>query len=574
MAFDGLTVCRLADELNKKLSDGRVEKVVQPEKDEINLVIRAKGENHRLLISAGSFAPRVHLTGTVKENPAVPPLFCMLLRKHIAGGRVVGFDQPDFERVLVMRIESRDEMGDLSIKSLYMEIMGRTSNIVLVDAGGKILGCAKNVDISMSEVRQVLTGLTYTLPPSQNKINPLLADKEQIFTAIDRAIPADKAVLEGFTGISPLIAREIAHSYFFDSTQDLSMLDYNQKSAFADHIYNWFKRFDNGDEGGWILTDTQKKKTADFAPVDITQYGDYMAKERFDSVSQMIDAFYYQKDLNERAAQRKSNLSKFVNNNIARCQKKLSVLQRELQQAQGKEKYKICGDVLTANLYQLNEGETNVTLDNFYDGTQIQIELLPELTPSQNAQRYYNLYNKSKTAELRCAEQLELCRSELEYFESVLSLLEINNTEKELIEIREELAAAGYMVRRSVKGKKQPKKTESKPLHFVTSEGIDVYVGKNNLQNDKLTMKTARNSDIWFHVKNYPGSHTILAAAGKEYTDASILEAAVIAAKHSKASSSSQVPVDYTFIKNVKKPNGAKPGFVIYDNYNTVYVTP
>ncbi len=574
MAFDGLTVCRLADELNKKLSDGRIEKVLQPEKDEINLVIRARGENHRLLISAVSFAPRVHLTQTVKENPAVPPLFCMLLRKHIAGGRVIAFEQPDFERILIMRIESRDEMGDLSVKSLYMELMGRCSNIVLADSGDKILGCAKNVDISVSSVRQVLTGLTYSFPPSQNKINPLTASKDRIFSAIDRPVPADKAVLDGFTGISPLIAREIAHSYFFDSTKDLSMLDHNQKAGFAEHIYSCFKEFGSGGEGGWILTDTHKKKTADFSPIDIHQYGDYMQKEYFESLSQVIDTFYYQKDLNERAAQRKSSLTKFVNNNISRCRKKLALLQRDLQQAKGKEKYKVCADVLTANIYRLQEGQSSAVLDNFYDNSQIEIELQPELSPAANAQRYYNLYNKSKNAEIHCVEQIEICQKELEYFESVLSLLDINNTEKDLMEIREELIAAGYMMRRSSKGKKQPKKAEFKPLHFVTSEGIDVYVGKNNLQNDKLTMKTARNSDIWFHVKNYPGSHTILAAAGKEYTETSILEAAVIAARHSKASASSQVPVDYTFIKNVKKPSGAKPGFVIYDNYKTLYVKP
>ncbi|MDD4688190.1 MAG: NFACT RNA binding domain-containing protein [Eubacteriales bacterium] len=574
MAFDGLTVCRLADELNKKLFEGRIEKVLQPEKDEVNLVIRAKGENHRLLISAGSFAPRAHLTSSVKENPAVPPLFCMLLRKHIAGGRVVSFEQPDFERILIMRVASRDELGDMSIKSLYMELMGRCSNIVLVDAGGKILGCAKNIDISVSSVRQVLTGLTYTLPPSQNKINPLLAIREEIFNAVDKVLPADKAVLEGFTGISPLIAREIAYTFFGDATQDLSMIDYTRKSAFAEHIYSWFRSFTEDNDGGWILTDTHKRKTADFAPVDICQYGDYMEKEHYDSISNVIDTYYYQKDLTERANQRKSNLTKFVNNNIARCQKKLAVLQRELSQAQGKEKYKICGDILTANLYQLKEGQKSVVLFNYYDNNDISIDLLQELSPSANAQRYYNLYNKYKTAEIRCEEQLGLCQGELEYFESVLSLLEINDTEKELMEIRDELVSAGYMVGNKSKGKKQPKKAESKPLHFTTSEGLDVYVGKNNLQNDKLTMKTAHNSDIWFHVKNYPGSHTILAAAGREYTDASIMEAAVIAARHSKASSSSKVPVDYTFIRNIKKPNGAKPGFVIYETYNTVYVTP
>lgn len=574
MAFDGLTVCRLAEELNKKLSDGRIEKVLQPEKDEINLVIRAKGENHRLLISCVSFAPRVHLTKTVKENPSSPPLFCMLLRKHITGGRVVGFRQPDFERILIMDIESRDEMGDLSVKSLYMELMGRYSNIVLVDAGGKILGCAKNIDISVSSLRQVLIGLTYTFPPSQNKINPLTACEEDIFKAVDRPVRADKAVLDGFTGISPLIAREIAYSFFLDSEKDLSLLNCSEKSAFAQHIHSRFKEFAGGGEGGWILTDTHKNKMADFSPIDIHQYGSYMQKEYYGSISQVIDSFYYQKDLKERAAQRKSNLTKFVNNNISRCRKKLAVLKRELQQANGKEKYKVMADILTANLYLIKDGESWVELDNFYDNSRIKIELLPELSPSANAQRYYSMYNKSKTAQIHCAEQIDKCENELEYFESVLNLLDINDSEKDLIEIREELIAAGYMVRRSAKGKKAAKKTESKPLHFVTGEGIDVYVGKNNLQNDKLTMKTARNSDIWFHVKDYPGSHTILAAAGRQYTEASIMEAAVIAARHSKASASSQVPVDYTFVKNVKKPSGAKPGFVIYDNYKTIYVKP
>lgn len=574
MAFDGITICALTYELNEKLTDGRIDKVLQPEKDEVILLIRAGGQNHRLLISASSFAPRVHLTEIIKENPETPPLFCMLLRKHISGGRVVRFYQPEFERILVMEIESRDEMGDLSIKSLYIEIMGRHSNLILSDAAGKILGCIKNVDISVSSLRQVLIGLTYHLPPSQNKQNPITTTKDDIFTTIDHPLPADKVILEGFTGISPLISRELAHLGLGDTSADLSRLDYHKKQEFAVFLFNSFANWKTNQFTSILLTDSEKKKLFDFSPLPITQYSSKMEISEYESLSHAIDNFFMVRDQQARAAQRSADLQKFVSNNIARCQKKLSLLGQELSDTKNKEKYKIKGDILIANLYQIKDRMENITLNNYYTNEPITITLKPNLSPSQNAQRYYHLYSKAKTAEIRLKEQIMLCEEELEYLESVQNTLDICITEKELNEIRDELVLSSYMVRKAVKGKIRKSPPASEPLHFTTSDGFDVYVGKNNLQNDRLTMKTAKANDLWFHVKDWPGSHTILAAKGNPFSENAILQAAQIAARHSKAKNSSNVPIDYTQIKNVKKPSGAKPGFVIYDHYKTIYVSP
>lgn len=578
MAFDAIAVRAACKEFSEKLTDARVNQVYQPERDELALVVRTKTENLRVLLSASSANPRAHFTVHTKENPKSAPMFCMLLRKHLSGGRIVRVQQQGFERAIDFQIESYTELGDLTVKHLIIEIMGRHSNIILTDDNAKILDAIKHIDFTVSAVRQILPGMRYEGPPPQEKLNPLTATAEEIMAAIEASEEktVDKLILNAFEGISPLVARELCYNVFDCTDFKTSDLSEGLKTRLFNRLSDVFAQVRGGEFSPCLISD-EAKKPIEFCALPIKQYGSAAQVEYFDSMSAVIDGYYYIRDSAERQKQKSAALLKIITNNISRCAKKIMLLEKTFADAQNMDQYKLYGDLITANLYQIQNGDKVARVQNYYEESmpEIAIPLDSSLTPQKNAQRYYKKYNKAKTALIEADKQLTIARDELAYLESVEQNCHMATNEAELNEIRAELAENGYIIRvQKKKGKAETHKL-SDPLHFVSSDGFDIYCGKNNLQNDYLTLRFANNSDLWFHTKNFPGSHTIIKlGVDKDVPESTLREAAIIAATYSSARNSSQVPVDYTQIKNVKKPSGAKPGMVIYDVYNTVYVMP
>lgn len=575
MAFDAVTVRCITEELCEKLVNGRIDKIHQPEKDEITINIRTLTDSYKLVLSASSAHPRVHFTEVSKKNPITAPMFCMLLRKHIGSGKITAIEQVGFERIIRFSIESYDELGDLTTKYLIAEIMGRHSNIILTNCDMKIIDCIKHIDFTISSVRQLLPGLTYTAPPEQDKTDLIrIADSVKI----DFSSPvqsADKAILSSIAGISPLTAREIVYKAFGRTDVKNGELTDSGKNKILYETVRIAKDVNSNNFSPCMIINSTGGKLMEFSAIPITQYESLAEVRSFDNISVLLDTFYSTRDMHERMRQKGADLVKLLSNNIERVSKKLVILNKTIADAENKDKHKIYGDLLMANLYALEQGQKSAEVQNYYEENApiVKIPLDPQLTPSQNAQKYYKKYNKAKTAEVEAAKQIESAKSDLEYLESTLTEVEIADTEADLNAIRAELIAEGYMNRR-VNPKKQ-KQSASKPMHFVSSDGFDIYVGKSNNQNDYLTTKFANSSDLWFHTKNIHGSHTVIKLGlDKDVPKRTITEAAQLAAYYSKGRDSSQVPVDFTQIKNVKKPNGAKPGMVIYDSYNTIYVTP
>lgn len=574
MALDAVAVRCLANELNACIANGRIDKIHQPEKDEIVIHIRTFTDNYKLVLSASSAHPRIHFTEKTKKNPLTAPMFCMLLRKHIGSGKITSVEQAGFERIVKISVESYNELGDLTVKYLIIEIMGRHSNIILTDSEMKILDSIKHIDFTVSSVRQVLPGLLYCAPPPQHKTDLIDVTSE---TALDFSLPvrADKVILSAVAGISPLTAREVVYRGIGRADIMAQELNTNKIAAVKSELIKLSKAVSDNSFYPCMIVEKATGKAIDFSAVKIEQYEDIAEVKTFSSLNEVLDAFFSARDSRERMRQKSADLTKLLNNNIERISKKLVILERTLSDAENKDKHKIYGDLITANIYKIQDGMKEVEVENYYESSLpiVKIALDPQLSPSQNAQRYYKKYNKAKTAETEAAKQLVSARADLEYLESSLASLDNCETASDLNAIRAELIAEGYL-NRKVNPKKQ-KQTASKPMHFVSSDGFDIYVGKNNTQNDYLTLKFANSSDIWFHTKNIHGSHTVIKLGlDKDVPNSTIREAAELAAYYSKARESSQVPVDYTQIKNVKKPNGAKPGMVIYDHYNTIYVTP
>ncbi len=575
MAFDAVTVRCLTQELCEKLINGRIDKIHQPEKDEITINIRTLESSYKLVLSASSAHPRVHFTSTSKKNPITAPMFCMLLRKHLGSGKITAIEQVGFERIIRFSIESYDELGDLTTKYLIAEIMGRHSNIILTTQDMKIIDCIKHIDFTISSVRQLLPGLDYVSPPPQDKTD-LINIEETV--QIDFSSPVqtvDKAILSSIAGISPLTAREVVYRAFGRTDIKNTELTDSGRNKILYEVVRLAKAVKAGDFEPCMIINSASGKLMDFSPTPIKQYESMAEIRYFDSVSELLDTFYKTRDMHERMRQKSADLVKLLSNNIERVSKKLVILNKTLSDSENKDKYKIYGDLLMANLYNMEQGQKNIEVQNYYEENApiIKINLDPQLTPSQNAQKYYKKYNKAKTAEVEAAKQIKNAESDLEYLESTLAAVETADNESDLNAIRAELIAEGYL-KRKVNQKRQ-KQAASKPMHFVSSDGFDIYVGKSNMQNDYLTLKFANSSDLWFHTKNIHGSHTVIKLGiDKDVPKSTIIEAAQIAAYYSKGRDSSQVPVDFTQIKNVRKPNGAKPGMVIYDNYNTIYVTP
>lgn len=575
MAFDAAAVRALTAELSEKLTGGRIDKIYQPERDEITIGVRTYDAAYKLVLSASSAHPRAHLTCGSKKNPQTAPLFCMLLRKHIGSGKITSITQDGFERVIRISVESYDEMGDLTTKYLITEIMGRHSNIILTDCDMRIIDCIKHVDFTVSSVRQLLPGLYYESVPPQDKIQ--LTDIKET-AEIDFSAPVktcDRAILDAVAGISPMTAREIVYRAFKRTDVKCSELTDSGKNKLRYELWRLAKKVNDGDFEPCMLVSAKTGALMDFSVIPIEQYESVARVIPYDNVSALLDDFYTTRDMHERMRQKSADLKKLLTNNIERVSKKISILTKTIKSSEDRDKYKIYGDLIMANLYAIEQGQTSCEVTNYYDESAptVAITLDPAFSPSENAQKYYKKYNKAKTAGIEAAKQIESARFDLEYLESTLSSVENAESDSDLSAIRHELIAEGYIPRRQII--KKQKQQKQSPMHFISRDGFDIYVGKNNTQNDYLTLKFANSSDLWFHTKKIHGSHAIIKLGiDKEVPDTTIREAAEIAAYYSKARASSQVPVDYTTVKNVKKPNGAKPGMVIYDSYNTIYVTP
>ncbi|MDP4180193.1 MAG: NFACT RNA binding domain-containing protein [Bacillota bacterium] len=575
MPFDGVVVKCVVNELSDILTGSRVEKIFQPESDEIIINIRAKGQNYKLLLSASANYPRIHFTDSSKENPAIPPVFCMLLRKHLSGGRITGIEFHDFERIITINIESVNELGDLTNKNLIIEIMGRHSNIILTNSDGRILDSIKHVDNEVSRVREVMPGRQYIMPPAQDKYNPETLDLESFINeaSCECQTSAEKYLLNKIKGFSPLLCREISFLSGVDDRTSFINIPQGKKESFKNALEYTIKAIASNNFKPCIIFESDDfYRPIDFHCLNIEQYK-YV--KHYELMNNTLDEFYKEKDSVERSKQKKSDVLKILNNNLDRCHKKLSLQQEKLREVSDRDKLKLFGELITANIYSIPKSAKSVSLLNYYsdDNDYIDIKLDPDFTPQQNAQRYFKQYSKSKSAFFSTTKQLEETSKEIEYLEGVLQLLDNCSSLQEINEVRQELSNEGYLSKRK-NNNSNKKEKPSAPLHFRSSDGFDIFVGKNNKQNDLLTLKQSTSFDIWLHTKNIPGSHVIIKNSQKAVPDNTLLEASIIAAYHSKAKSSANVPIDYTAVKNVKKLPGAKPGMVNYENYKTIIVTP
>lgn len=568
MALDGVFLHSLLNNLKEILMDSKIDKINQPEKDELIITIRKNRKNHKLLISASSKFPRIHFTNIVKENPLKAPMFLMVMRKYLIGGKIINVTQKDCDRIVIINIEASDEMGFNSTYSLIIEIMGRHSNITLVrDRDNKVMESIKHITPDINSYRVLYPGVNYIYPPDSHKLNPLDFTKDDLDNFINKNnIIFDNAFFfKTFTGISKILSEELFKEYSDIAISNLNTTD----------IYNFMNNFSHtlsSNKTFYIYSD-KNGIYKDFYCYNLKNIFNNYNHIIFDSPSDMLDNFFSMKDKQERLASRSTDLQKLIHTNIERCNKKSRILNDNIEEGAKKEIYKIKGDLLTSYIYTLKPGDKEVSLLNFYSEEEeyLKIALDPYKSPSENIQKYYKKYNKLKKSEEWALEQLEKNEEELTYLNSVLTNIQNVDSYDEIDAIKSELMETGYIkFKASKKGTKKNK--ENKPLHFITSKGFDIYVGKNNIQNDYLSLKFAHKNDIWLHTKEIPGSHVII--KGFNVDDETLSEAAIIAAHYSKGKNNSKVAVDYTEIKNLRKPNGAKPGMVIYYTNKTIYVDP
>ena len=559
MPLDAIYLSALTAELKDKLVGGRIDKVQQPERDMLLLSLRAKGENLRLLLAAGTGNARVHLTESSFENPAAPPMFCMLLRKHLVGARITAIYHPDYERLLIIELEGHDEMGFASQKKLVAEMIGRSANVILVDGEGRIVDCMRRMDFGGDAQRRMLPGMIYRLPPKQEK-PPLLetdsAQRKTMIAGADRQQSLDKWLLNSFAGLSPLVCRELAHRCggSYDTLPEL--LD-----AFADSVQA-------GDLRPTILYEEGKPRDFSFMP--ISQYGPSVSCREEESFSKLLDSFYSQRDRAEQQRRRSHQLFKTVRTIRDRIQRKLASQTEELRRTEDRDEVRKTAELVTANIYRIKKGDRTLECVDYYDPEcpVIRIALDPLKTPQQNAAALFKEYNKLKAARAHLTGLIEDGERQLDYLNSVLELLSLSETEKDISDIRRELIATGYL--RKQGGSKADRSKGQAPWRFVTDDGFEVLAGRSNVQNDELTTKTGRRTDYWFHTQHLHGSHVILRCNGLEPTELAVAQAAVIAAYYSQGREGGKVPVDYTMLRFVRKPSGALPGKVIYTDYKTI----
>ena len=577
MALDGITTSAIVSELKAALLGGRIDKIHQPLADEIRMSIRGLGSGaKKIIISANSAHPRIHLTEISRENPMTAPLYSMDMRKQIAGGKIIDIVQPNFERIIILRIESANEMGDITTKNLILEIMGKHSNLILTDETGKILDSIKRVTHEKSSVREVLPGKEYVFPPSQDKKNPLLAEQADFLFSLhlQEGRRLQEFLYQTYTGISPVMAGEICTRAGLDASDSCQETTLENSERLFAAFEKTMQEVKAADFCPAIYYQKENNRIVDFAVLKMQQFQGLAAKP-FPSVSALLEGFYQERDNAAHIRQKAQDMRKLVTNHIERCVKKKEI-QLKTRETKGMDLWKKKGELLTANIYAVPQGVTTFKTIDYYEESMPEIEIAidPAKTPAENAQKYFAKYNKAKRTLAALEIQEKQNNEELAYLESVLNALENAKEDADLSEIRTELAESGF-IRRQAQKKGQPKPKRAKPLRYISSDGYEILVGKSNLQNDELTLRTAEPTDLWMHTKDIPGSHVIIRTNGQsELPEATMEEAANLAAFYSKAKNSSMVPVDYTQRKNIKKPNGAKPGMVIYLTNKTIYITP
>lgn len=568
MALDGIFLFSIINEMKTKILDGRVDKVTQPEKDEIVLSIKNNRKTYKLLISSSAVYPKIHFTDIPKKNPMQPPMFCMVLRKYLNSSKIINIRQLDTDRIALIDFESADEMGFNSIYTLIIEIMGRHSNITLVrERDNLIMDSIKHVTPEINSVRNLYPSIEYVYPPASLKLSPFNFSLENFKNYIENNnVKLNKAMFSNiFTGIARPFSKEIFYRLEKENNLEITLENMDEIYVATKNIFDGLKN-ENFSFNCYLDTDTVK----DFYCVDLHNL-DNLKNIHYESPSLLIESFYFQKDKADRLNSKSSDLNKLMNLNIERCEKKIKILEGNLKDCGEKEKFQICGEILTANIYALKKGMDKVNLLNYYTNEYMDIKLDPNKNPSDNIQKYFKKYNKLKKTEVAAKEQIELTCDELKYLNSVLTSIKNADSYDDIDEIKRELIETGYI---KFKKKNNKKIKNTKPLHFISSDGIDIYVGKNNIQNDYLTLKFASNHDIWMHTKNIPGSHVIVKNFQGNVPEKTLEEAATLAAFYSKSKDSTKVPVDYTEVKNVHKPNGAKPGMVIYYTNKTIFIDP
>lgn len=566
MAFDGIVIANLIKELKETILNGRISKIAQPEHDELLLTIKGNSGQIRLALSASASLPLIYLTKENKPSPMTAPNFCMLLRKHIANGRITGICQPQMERIIQFKIEHLNELGDLCQKRLMIELMGKHSNIIFCDENYKIIDSIKHISAQVSSVREVLPGRTYFIPKTQEKCNPLETSQEEFYEKVfSKPQSLQKSIYTTYTGVSPVIASELCFRAGLEGDHPCSALSQEQKL----HLFHHFS---------WMMEDVRKgrfcpniikngKEPVEFAAVALTQYGDLTVNE-YPDISKVLETYYADKNAYTRIRQKSADLRKIISTILERNRKKYDLQLKQLKDTEKREKYKVYGELINTYGYNLEEGARQLTAENYYNGEMITIPLDPQLTPQENAKKYFDKYNKLKRTFEALTDLTRETHEETEHLESISTSLDIAVSEEDLTQIKEELAQYGY-IRKKHTSKKE--KIKSRPFHYLSSDGFHIYIGKNNFQNDDLTFKFAVGNDWWFHAKGMPGSHVIVKTNGEELPDRVFEEAGRLAAYYSKGRENDKVEIDYLEKKHVKKPNGSKPGFVVYyTNYSLV----
>ena len=566
MPLDAVCLQAVVAELAPQITGSRIEKIQQPARDQVVLLLRG---NRRLLLSAGGGQPRLHLTELLRDNPAQPPMFCMLLRKYLSGGIIESIQQAPLERVVTLTVSAADELGERSQFSLILEAVARRANLILADKDGHIIDCLRRIDFEMNPDRQVLPGLFYHLPTPPDKVSPFTVTEEEfaaLAAAAGEGAPADQWLVRTVNGLSPLVARELTFRACGSTDAPVTGHTAALWSAFA----------------AWRDTVNEKRFTPamlkrsgvpmDFTYLHVGQYGGAAEEETYTSFSRLLDDFYEKREQAERVKQKGQDLVKTASNGAARLRRKIAAQEQELAESKNRDKWRVYGELITANLYRMERGMSRLTAQNYYDPdcADVDIPLDVRLSPQENAAKYFKKYTKAKTAEKYITAQLEKARVELTYLESVLQELTLAESEQDFNDIRAELTDGGYL---RAKGRKQPQRP-SKPREFRSTAGLRILVGRNNRQNDRLTAKDAEKWDIWLHTQRIHGSHVILCTGGAQPDEQSLLEAASLAAYFSQAQDGTKVPVDYAPVKFVKKPSGSPPGFVNYTNYKTILADP
>lgn len=572
MAFDGIVISSLVWELNERLTNGRINKIYQPENDAIVLTVKNNRNNYRLLLSASPSLPLAYLTEDRGTNPMAAPNFCMLLRKHISGGRIVSIIQPEMERIIKFEIEHLNELGDLCTKFLIVELMGKHSNIIFCQPDGTIIDSIKHISLNVSSVREVLPGRSYFIPNTMLKMNPMSIRAEDFMEKVlSKPLPVGKAIYTSLTGISPLIAEEICFRASIDSGMSTNGLSDVEKL----HLFGVFSRLMEDVENHRFtpVIIYRGKEPAEFSALPLTCYSDCESRN-FDSISTVLRSYYAEKNASTRIRQKSHDLRHVVSTALDRTRKKYDLQLKQLKDTEKREKYKIYGEMLNTYGYGLEEGAKSLTCLNYYTNKEITVPLDSQLSPQENAKKYFERYGKLKRTFEALSTLTEETHEEMEHLDSISTALDLAQTEGDLAQIKEELIQAGY-VKRHASGKNAKKqKLTSQPLHYISSDGYDIYVGKNNLQNEELTFKFANGGDWWFHAKGIPGSHVVVKTGGDELPDRTFEEAARLAAYYSKNRSSEKVEIDYIQRKHVKKPNSGKPGFVIYHTNYSMMIAP